>query len=302
MAAARWTGRYLSPRPSPLGYLTNNWSTNVQQPLIGDTLSGAHVADINGSLWTLKYELACYILISLLAVFGVLRRLRFVVPALALAGLAVIAYDFAHDPVHTGPLVPHQQSVIVPFAGEYFTMYLVIFTTAFLLGATAEMFKEYVPINGILATISLIVVVAAMVAQLPILGPALVAYVYLLLWAGIRLPSRLRRVGRRNDYSYGVYIYAFVVQQVLAFAGVTKLGLPVYLGLSLLVTFAAAILSWHLVEKQALKLKDWTPAPTVHRLRAYRTRTSPAQPPAVIGASDPSPVLSPPPEPALPPY
>jgi peptidoglycan/LPS O-acetylase OafA/YrhL len=266
---------YLTARPGPLGYLANNWSTDVVQPYIGDTLTGAHIHDINGSLWTLKYELACYVLISALAVFTVLRRMRFVVPALALIGLAVIGYDFVHDPVHAGPLVPNGHSFTVPFAGHYLTLFVLIYTTAFLLGASAEMFKEHVPVNDVLGAISLVLVVAAVIARLPILGPALIAYVYLLLWAGIRLPARLRRVGRTNDYSYGVYIYAFVVQQVLALAGVPRLGLAVYLGLSLLFTFAVALLSWHLVEKQALKLKDWSPSSFVTRLRVSR---SPIQP------------------------
>jgi len=58
---------------------------------------------------------------------------------------------------------------------------------------------------------------------------------------------------------------------VLARAGVPKLGLAAYLALTFLVTFAVAVLSWHLIEKQALKLKDWTPAPL---LRVYRNRES----------------------------
>ena len=164
---------------------------------------------------------------------------------------------------------PASHTFTVPFAGDYIALYAVVYTTAFLLGATAEMFKEYVPVNDILGAVSVAVVVAAMVVKLPLLGPALVAYVYLLLWAGIRLPAVLRRVGRRNDYSYGVYIYAFVVQQVLARAGVPGLGLAVYLGLSLLITFAVAMLSWHLIEKQALKLKDWSPVPVYRAPEPY---------------------------------
>src|SRR5262249_12564608 len=118
---------YLHAQPSPLGYLLNNWSTNVEQPSIGDTLRGAHVAALNGSLWTLKYELACYILVSLLAVFAVLRRLRYVVLGLALFGLAVIGYDFVYDPVHTGPLVRSGHIFTLPFAGDYLTLFAVIY-------------------------------------------------------------------------------------------------------------------------------------------------------------------------------
>ena len=69
-------------------------------------------------------------------------------------------------------------------------------------------------------------------------------------------PAALHRVGARNDYSYGVYIYAFPVQQILADLGVYRAGFPVYTAVTLLVTGVAAYGSWHLVEKRALLLKD----------------------------------------------
>ncbi len=279
-------GGYLGTTNGPIGYFVNNWTTNVQQVVIGDTLEGAKVADLNGSLWTLKYELACYVLISLLALVGLLRRARFVVPMLALAGLVVIGYDFVFGPTTPGPLTPAAHTLTVPVGGVYLTLYLVIYTTAFLLGATAELFREHVPINDIMGWISLAAVVAAIYFGLPVLGLALVAYVYLLLWAGIRLPNVFRRIGRRNDYSYGVYIYAFLVQQVLAVLGVPKLGLAAYLSLSMVATFGAALLSWHLVEKQSLKLKNWTPP--IMRRKAEGTPGPPALLTADLHSGPPS--------------
>lgn len=46
----------------------------------------------------------------------------------------------------------------------------------------------------------------------------------MLLWAGHRLPAVSRRVGRHSDYSYGVYIYGALTQQVLAAFGVPSRG------------------------------------------------------------------------------
>ena len=68
-------------------------------------------------------------------------------------------------------------------------------------------------------------------------------------WPGIR------RTARFGDFSYGVYIYAFPVQQTIV--ALTSNALPFAVGLaaSALATLALAFLSWHVVERQALKLK-----------------------------------------------
>jgi peptidoglycan/LPS O-acetylase OafA/YrhL len=43
-----------------------------------------------------------------------------------------------------------------------------------------------------------------------------IALAYVLLWIAGRSPRWYRRLGWKNDYSYGIYIYAFPVQQLLA--------------------------------------------------------------------------------------
>ena len=84
---------------------------------------------------------------------------------------------------------------------------------------------------------------------------------YLLLWLGGTLGVR---IGVENDISYGVYIYAFPVQQSLALAGAPAvLGFAGMAGAALLLTLPLAWLSWILVERPALRLKNLgrTPLP-----------------------------------------
>ncbi|PWG11974.1 hypothetical protein DF268_18615 [Streptomyces sp. V2] len=40
--------------------------------------------------------------------------------------------------------------------------------------------------------------------------PDLRCLAYALVWLAIRLPAPFRRIGARNDYSYGIYIYGFL--------------------------------------------------------------------------------------------
>lgn len=66
---------------------------------------------------------------------------------------------------------------------------------------------------------------------------------------------------RLGDLSYGVYIYAFPVQQALAHGGQGKnWSFPSMLGLASGLTLLLAYLSWHGIEKQALSFKPRTGA------------------------------------------
>ncbi|PUE31984.1 hypothetical protein B9Z46_14520 [Limnohabitans sp. Hippo4] len=59
-----------------------------------------------------------------------------------------------------------------------------------------------------------------------------------------------------KDYSYGIYIYAFPVQQSLV-SFWPQMPLLLYLICTLVFTVTLAAASWHFVEKQALKLKPF---------------------------------------------
>ena len=61
----------------------------------------------------------------------------------------------------------------------------------------------------------------------------------------------------RTDLSYGVYIYAYPVQQLLVLLGTASWGVAVNSLLVVLLTLPLALLSWTLVEKPALRAKAW---------------------------------------------
>jgi peptidoglycan/LPS O-acetylase OafA/YrhL len=240
-------------------YLKENWSNGGQVYGIADVFratpygraTGESV--INGSLWSLRYEMACYAVVALVAVLGFLARARWLMLVPAAAGVALLEWDASF-----GGRVFTDASLMtprLPIFGILTAQLLLPFGTMFLLGAAATLFARRIPINDVLGC-------AALLLSGVLLGTGhrsglfAIAFAYTVLWAAVRLPSALHRVGARNDYSYGVYIFAFPVQQMLADAGLYRAGFVVYTAATVVLTGLAAYGSWHLVEKRALRLKD----------------------------------------------
>jgi peptidoglycan/LPS O-acetylase OafA/YrhL len=76
----------------------------------------------------------------------------------------------------------------------------------------------------------------------------------LVLWLAFIRNPLLRAMSALPDYSYGIYIYAFVIQQILQFhfPAVSPLAKA---ALAFVLVLPAASLSWHVIEKPALSLK-----------------------------------------------
>ncbi|MCM3922710.1 acyltransferase [Frankia sp. AiPs1] len=235
-----------------LSYLTDNallrmrfydiagTPTGTFFPLPG---SGMPVA-WDGSLWTLWWEVLCYLGTAALATVGLLRRR----PVLAV-GAALLLLAAIHPLGPGGALLP------APFSTD-----LARFGLHFLAGAVLYLYAERIPLSGRLATAAAL----ALGASFFITNQHLLAAVpmaYLVAWLAVRLP--LHRVGSRRDLSYGLYIYGFPIQQLATVYGLHRLGAVAYLPLTTVVTVLLAAASWTAVEAPALRQKNrWSRRPS----------------------------------------
>jgi peptidoglycan/LPS O-acetylase OafA/YrhL len=248
----------------PLTYLRGTWNTSMSQgwDISGVMKTGQHRHTnynnaFEGTLWSLRYEIACYVMVGVLAAGGVLRRARRTVPLLAAALWVLILMNLLDAKGWRGAPSEPTANWHLPLLGWLNSHWVVYLGFAFLVGAAFQLYKDKLPVNDLLALLCLGVMAASLV-----LGGFFVfgvpAFCYLAIWGGVRTPRWLHWVGRKNDYSYGIYIYGFMCQQVLVMHGFARHGLGVYILLSLAATFVCAWLSWHLVEGPALRLKHWT--------------------------------------------
>jgi peptidoglycan/LPS O-acetylase OafA/YrhL len=185
---------------------------------------------INGSLWTLFWEVACYIMVVALGLAGGLRGRWF--------GMFLLLYTaFAAYMTITGQ------------SGSWTRL-----SIPFVAGMAIYVFRAKVPAGWL----PLLLMVAGTLACYdtaiwPLLYGALLAYISL--WLGHAKAAWLLGYNRLGDYSYGTYIYAFPVQQTAAWAfpGLTVLQMIL---IALPVTWVLAVLSWHLVESPALERRE----------------------------------------------
>ena len=129
------------------------------------------------------------------------------------------------------------------------------FTIYFLIGAYLYIHRERIAYRPVAAGGLLLVLgLSALTPYVTVAG--VIAIPYLTIYAAHLPVPFLNTFGRAGDFSYGIYIYHYPVQQVLIQATANTLLLPALCGLSFAVTFALAFLSWHVVEKRALAVKN----------------------------------------------
>ena len=204
---------------------------------------------MNGSLWSLPFEISCYLAVAALAAVGVLRRARFVVLGLFAALWCFYAFDC---------IDPDGFWRCFPYPGMKLLVMLCLFFCA---GCVCFLYRARIPYSTVLFVVSLVVLGGSL--PLKVFGLiAPVAMTYAFFWVAFSLP--FKRFDSKGDFSYGTYIYAFPAQQGMALLGVQENGFALYFISSWLLTSVFAFLSYRLIEAPCLRLKTVN-IPTLRR-------------------------------------
>lgn len=206
-------------------------------PLPGVFESNAYGPYVNSSLWTLKYEVACYLLLGLMGLAGVLRsedRRGWVA-----LGLLVIMVVSSHtvSGIHEGRFVDHL---------TYFVLY-------FSAGVLAFVVRRDLPLHGF-GVIALGGALAAVIGTGFQDFAAALFLGYGALWLATKPLGPMRGLCNRYDTSFGIYIYAGPVQQALL-ALVPGISIAMLTLSAFAIVFPIALLSWIAIEKPALGLR-----------------------------------------------
>lgn len=206
-------------------YLQNVLPFNHIDRLPGVFVGNAYKGAVNGSLWTIPYELKCYIMVAILGIVGLLR-LKFI---------AVLIFIIAL-------FYPFQNPDLGEFLG-YFSA-----------GMLCYHFKEYLfeeKYSSIIAVMLLMVVMLS-----PKIFPlSVICWGFITIFIALNQNIEMGNFGKYGDFSYGIYIYSFPIQQLVTFYFGGAMNPYANFFISYPIALLFAILSWNLIEKPALSLK-----------------------------------------------
>lgn len=191
---------------------------------------------INGSLWTLAPEVIAYATLGLLYLNQKIRNSE-AVPVVVFAILAAVIE--MSNPVHEWMLLGEEWQYVRPalVLWLYFLAGNILFKTR----KVIQKNKKSLPLSILFLILGCYTETLESIASIPL--------AFLILWTASALPEIFRKVGKKNDISYGVYIYAFPVQQTLTCFGIQNLGYISYFCLTLATVFPLATASWFFVER-----------------------------------------------------
>lgn len=206
----------------------------------------------NGSLWTLRYEVLMY---AWLALVGTLLPKAYLKAAcnLSFLGFAILWLILLYNDG-----IPFQIPFVWRLGTEFYLDRIANLGAYFFAGCCIFLYFSKIrlslPVAGLL--IALTVSVSNRNLAMPILWIALPYAAITFAYQGPKFLQKLSGF----DYSYGIYIYAFPVQQVLVqIIPDSRVNWFTTFAASMLITSLLAAASWHFVERPWLGLKKWLP-------------------------------------------
>ena len=200
----------------------------LQAPNVHDLFPGLAHPEANGPMWSLAEEFRCYCLVVILGFATVLRR-QAIFAALVALGLYLLTFH---------------------------SFGIVRMASIFVCGMAFYIFRDRIRYHWSIACLAFVGWCATMFSSsLCEPGTALFGG-YLIFWFAFNVRSQaLSRIGRTTDLSYGLYLYAWPIANLIVYY-IGPMGAWALTAATIPLAAAAGYLSWKLIEHPALALKD----------------------------------------------
>ena len=209
---------------------------------------------VNAQLWTVPRELDGYLILFGFGLLAFIRKTSLLV--LAGYALSVLAITYS--------IMSHPGARVLNELGQVTGRALIL---CFLAGCVLYTLRESVPHSLTLFAIATIAFVLLLYSRA---GESLLGLpaAYMTAFLGLTNFRKIRLIVA-SDYSYGIYLYGFAIQQCVARFGQVFRHWYVEFPLSLTIVTIVAAVSWHFVEKPALSLRRYLSIPGFGAPRSY---------------------------------
>jgi peptidoglycan/LPS O-acetylase OafA/YrhL len=216
---------------------------------------------VNGGLWTLKYEFVLYLCVLAL---GVVSKNRPTLLPLGLSAsvcfLCVVALGLELTPLPAASsgdslgFITGIRAKLSDTALRFPELALL-----FIGGALLSYWRQSIQYRwDIFAALTIAALAAWFALHLHVISLLLIwaLFIYGSLIVGNAAMEPLTRFGKYGDFSYGIYIYGFIVQQCVSSVLRPHPSWGVALACSFALTLILAFLSWTFIEAPAMRAKD----------------------------------------------
>jgi peptidoglycan/LPS O-acetylase OafA/YrhL len=224
------------------------WLVSLRQVPVPSVFPNNPLAGVlNGSLWSIPYEFKCYLAVMLIGSLGFFRQRTWMTFLLVGVVIGSALYpSFVSIPwLEQGPVEKIFGSVLA---------WCEVFPY-FIAGMAFYLFRDRIPSSTFLLVIAIVLFAAA--SAFPPAGLVVFpfAITYALFWFAYHPQLPFKSWSRYGDFSYGTYLYAFPIQQLITMKmpGISPMTLFL---ISTPLSVIAGVFSWHLVEKHFLRLKN----------------------------------------------
>ena len=233
---------YLSNKETYRYFLKNiTLFFGVEYNLPGVFANTPHKYAVNGSIWTLPYEVEMYAYLAIIGSILIYFQKWFSSNYLKTIFLCIAIIAVSAN------IVNHFK----PFIDDKFIRLFSLFFT----GTAFYLWRDNIYLSLKIFLFLIVALSISIVEKEVFFVIYSISIAYLIFYIAYIPTGIIRNFNKVGDYSYGIYIYAYPVQQSIA-ALIPNISIPVMIALSFIITFILSFLSWHLIEKKALNMKN----------------------------------------------
>lgn len=212
-------------------YFLNGFTLPIHN-LPGVFENNAYGPVVNGALWTLSVELACYVACYIFYALKLLdkKRLWWTLPAVIL----VLIFE-GHIPGFLG-------SMVRPCVFFY-------------IGMLYYVYREHIELNIKIVPFATIALIAAFLVPQLIKPAMIILWPYILFTLWFAVPQCSERLGKLGDISYGIYLWGFVIQQFITYLWGGSMPQMLNFALSAVAAIVLSIATYLIAEKPFIKKK-----------------------------------------------